>query len=333
MMLSVVICTYRRQDILRRTLRSLAGCPRPAGLEWEVLLVDNSPGHEGEAVSAEFASQLSIRYVCEPAPGVSNARNCGVSESRGELIWFLDDDVQLVSGWLESIARAAAAHPYAAFFLGKITPDWAGASPPAWVNTARTGPESQVGTYLYMDLGGDDRPLTPADPLITANLGVRREVFRKVGGFRPDLCPVGRRHRLGGDTEFGERANAAGLRGVYLAGAAVDHYTPPERARVGFVLGWSYWRGRASQRIKAIRHARSGQYGFGFRPREIVANGLRLIPESLAALLAAPFCGAKRRVGFWMRFTYRLGRLAESLSGRPDLSLDRPATLRLDAGK
>ncbi len=324
-MFVIIVCTHRRSDPLRKALRSLAACERPAKLEWEVLLVDNSRSREAEPIVREFEDRLPIRYACEPEPGVSNARNRGIAESRGEMLWFLDDDVELVPAWLREAAEAAKSQPEASFFQGKVTPNWVDGPPPKWVNPERGGPESHVGTYLYFDLGPSNRPLAATEPIISANLGVRRDAFRKVGGFRPDLCPIGTRHRLGGDTEFGSRANAAGLRGVYVAGAAAAHYTPAARATVRFALRWSYHHGRASQRLKAIRWVRDGKYSLLFALSELAKNKLRFAPELAAALFLSPFVGVKRRVGFWMRLTYRFGRIMECLlGGRPDLALDWP---------
>ncbi|HOX07095.1 MAG TPA: glycosyltransferase [Planctomycetota bacterium] len=327
-MLSVVITTFRRGEILRRTLRSLAGCSRPAGLDWEVILLDNSAGREAEPIAREFAAELPIRYVCETAPGVSNARNRGIAESRGDVLWFVDDDVELAAGWLQAVEAALRERPEAGFFQGKVAPNWVDCPPPAWVNPGFGGPESHAGTYLYFDLGPASRPLAPTEPIISANLGVRREVFRKVGGFRTDLCPIGKQHRLGGDTEFGDRANSAGVRGAYVAEAAALHYTPAARASIRFALRWSYHHGRASQQLKAIRWTRAGRYSALFALSELAKNGLRFVPELAAAVLGSPFVGVKRRVGFWMRVTYRWGRITKCLAKRPDLALDWPEGLR-----
>ena len=47
-----------------------------------------------------------MRYVHEPASGVANARNAGMTESQGELIAFLDDDEEAPSGWLAALISA-----------------------------------------------------------------------------------------------------------------------------------------------------------------------------------------------------------------------------------
>ena len=42
---------------------------------------------------AKHAAALPLRLVHEPTPGLSNARNRGIAEARGDLVLWTDDDV------------------------------------------------------------------------------------------------------------------------------------------------------------------------------------------------------------------------------------------------
>ena len=46
-----------------------------------------------------------MRYVCEPRPGLNWARNRAISEARGEIIAFTDDDVVVDRQWVKALAR------------------------------------------------------------------------------------------------------------------------------------------------------------------------------------------------------------------------------------
>src|SRR5438552_2792927 len=73
---SVIIPTYRRPDCLVRAIRScLVYCEVAAA--YEIVVVDNNPdGAAADAVAAIAAgSPVPIRYVAEPRPGISHARN------------------------------------------------------------------------------------------------------------------------------------------------------------------------------------------------------------------------------------------------------------------
>ena len=91
---SVVICTKNRPANLRECLSAVARLdPMPE----EVLVVDNTQGNqETESVSREFGA----RYVVEPVPGLSRARNRGLAESDTEIVAFLDDDAIPAPDWL-----------------------------------------------------------------------------------------------------------------------------------------------------------------------------------------------------------------------------------------
>src|SRR5215471_7389353 len=88
---SLVICTRNRARQLEACLASVSKirCDR----EWEAVIVDNGSSDHTRTVVGEFArSHVGARYVWEPEPGLSRARNAGVKASRGDIIAFTDDD-------------------------------------------------------------------------------------------------------------------------------------------------------------------------------------------------------------------------------------------------
>ena len=60
----------------------------------------------GDATESVVRAFPRWRYVCEPQPGLDRARNRAIAESRGEIVAFTDDDVEVDPGWV----RAAAIH-------------------------------------------------------------------------------------------------------------------------------------------------------------------------------------------------------------------------------
>jgi glycosyltransferase involved in cell wall biosynthesis len=99
---SVIIPTFRRPDGLRRAAESVLAQANPCGLKIELVIVDNDPDGsalaQGQALAKEAA--MDVRVVHMPEPGVANARNAGLAESRGSLIAFLDDDEEAPKTWL-----------------------------------------------------------------------------------------------------------------------------------------------------------------------------------------------------------------------------------------
>jgi succinoglycan biosynthesis protein ExoM len=103
---SVVIPTYLRPKGLRRAVASVLA---QTGVEAtiEVVIVDNDPEGSAEAFVTGLASEAAVpvRYVAEPRRGISHARNSGVAAAAGHYVAFIDDDVQVDTGWLAAHLR------------------------------------------------------------------------------------------------------------------------------------------------------------------------------------------------------------------------------------
>src|SRR5215475_15705591 len=95
--ISVIICTYNRCESLLGALKSLETMLIPPDLAWELLVIDNNSSDKTSEAVGSFLSRgtLPLTYVFEPVAGLSTARNRGILESSGEIVAFLDDDVEV----------------------------------------------------------------------------------------------------------------------------------------------------------------------------------------------------------------------------------------------
>jgi cellulose synthase/poly-beta-1,6-N-acetylglucosamine synthase-like glycosyltransferase len=66
-----------------------------------VLVVDNAPS---DARTREVAARCAVRYLLEPVPGLSRARNRGARACETELLAYLDDDAVPEPNWLSALA-------------------------------------------------------------------------------------------------------------------------------------------------------------------------------------------------------------------------------------
>ena len=104
MPISVIICTYRRADDIRRILECLAAQTLS---DFEVLVVDGS-GEEPivrdavAEVARGVAAGMRLQVIESPA-GLTRQRNAGLARAGGEIICFLDDDVTVDSRFLETV--------------------------------------------------------------------------------------------------------------------------------------------------------------------------------------------------------------------------------------
>lgn len=136
--IDLVVCTYDNAALLDRTLAALARQRVSADVRWQVLVVDNNcTDATPEVVERHRRSgAIPLRSVCEPRQGLTPARLCGVRNTAGEWIAFVDDDCLLAEDWVEQATRFAAGHPACGAFGGQVILDWE-TDPPPYVRNRR----------------------------------------------------------------------------------------------------------------------------------------------------------------------------------------------------
>ncbi|MDY7021287.1 MAG: hormogonium polysaccharide biosynthesis glycosyltransferase HpsN [Cyanobacteriota bacterium] len=102
--ISVIVPTYNREEALRDTLVDVLKQDYP---QFEVIVVDQTHSHEPEtqAYLEEVANAKKIQWYRLRWASLPGARNYAVRRSTGDIILFIDDDVQLAESFLKSHAR------------------------------------------------------------------------------------------------------------------------------------------------------------------------------------------------------------------------------------
>lgn len=103
-LISLIIPTYNREQVLRQTLDSVLQQDYPA---FEVIVVDQTGMHEPdtEAYLQALADRQTIQLFRVDWASLPGARNYGVRRSHGDIILFIDDDVLVPPGFLAAHAR------------------------------------------------------------------------------------------------------------------------------------------------------------------------------------------------------------------------------------
>lgn len=250
---SVIVCTRDRPEALAACLRALQTlAPRPQ----EILVVDNAP--RTEATRELVAQMPSVRYLREPRPGLSAARNAGIRHTTAPLVAFTDDDVIVHPRWVGRLAEALA-EPGVMAATGLVLP-------------AELATEAQVRfQHGHSGFGWGYRALTFdaayfarmerwAVPVwhvgAGANMAFRREVFDEVGGFD---------ERLGAgasgcseDSEMWYRVLAAGHACRYEPAAVVHHVHRSDEAGFRDQM-YQYMRGHVAALL--VQHEKHGHRG------------------------------------------------------------------------
>ena len=206
--ISVIICTYNRQDHIKETLESVSR-QSMSREDYEIIVVNNDPENNQvdqvvEQIREEHFSNCpeKICLIDCPILGLSLARNAGIGEARGEVLYFLDDDAAAEEKNLELFWEAFQADPDAGVIGGQIKLDLPDKMPMIW----KDGWE-KYWSQLITEYSEYRKVENWWDYPWGANWCARRTALLRIGGFR---AGYGRR---GNDYSGGEEIIAAILIG------------------------------------------------------------------------------------------------------------------------
>lgn len=100
-LVSVIITTYNRADLLVK--RAVPSALNQNYRNAEIIVVDDGSKDNTREVLRPFLASGKIKYLFQENRGLSAARNRGVKESHGEFIIFLDDDDELIRGYIDAV--------------------------------------------------------------------------------------------------------------------------------------------------------------------------------------------------------------------------------------
>lgn len=210
--LSVIIPTLNRAELLTRTIESIQ-TQTISRNRYEVIVVDNNSTDDTQRVLADFADRYpNLRFTTEIRPGAAATRNAGLQRADGDIVLFIDDDMEadpeLIEGHLNCHQEYA---------------DVSG------VGTIRTQWESTRNPFLrYLR----DRHIYNPHSLCsgemdfsyyhTGNISTPRDMLNAVGGFDERFSVYGME-----DIELGYRLEHIGCRMVSTPNAVGTHHYFP----------------------------------------------------------------------------------------------------------
>jgi len=241
--LSVVIPALNAADVLGEQLQALTAQGWTEGWEVVVAVDERSTDGTADAVRRYAAGPVPVRIVAAP-PGCGPAasRNVGAAASAGTALAFCDADDIVATGWLAAMGDALRTHDFVTgpLELDRLNPSWA--------------VEARGRSFA------DRRPVFEGlfPYASSCNVGLRRELFDRVGGFDPAWS-------VGEDLELSLRLWLAGAV-LHFEPAAVVHY------RYRPTLRSTYHQARAYGRVRPVLAERLREAG---RPAPQRVAGLR----------------------------------------------------------
>ena len=121
MKIDLIICTHNpRWDYLIRTLDSIVQQQISDGVEVEKWLVDNNSPTECSEKLKALCAERGFQYLFEQDPGLVHARICGLRNTSGEVIVWVDDDTVLAPDFLYQALRIAREKPFLGVWGGSV---------------------------------------------------------------------------------------------------------------------------------------------------------------------------------------------------------------------
>jgi glycosyltransferase involved in cell wall biosynthesis len=203
-LVSFIIPAYNAERTIEKCVKSILS-QKSEGVKIEAIVVDDGSTDK----TAGVAQGLGVKVIKKPHSGVPESINVGIESSKGDFVALVDSDIYIREDWLEK-ALNEIAKGYDAINTTRVNP-----SPPMKPH------ESLYYRILSatFSLGGKFVKGIEIPALGDASL-IKREVFKKVGGFDESFSPVG-----GQDVEFGIRVRKYGFRTKYSRDTKYYHDT------------------------------------------------------------------------------------------------------------
>jgi glycosyltransferase involved in cell wall biosynthesis len=248
--IAICVCTHSRPQYLTRLLVALQDIDlsgyNPQSVE--IIIVDNNPNPETEAICRRAAPRLPIpiHYTTEPEAGITFARNRAIAvalERGAEYVSFVDDDDEPQSDWLIQLldrqAITEADVVFGTWSLDTDMPQWARES---GVARSPVKARQKIKSHRYGLPGCAS----------TCNVLIGRSILQQVAAngdiFSHNFCNSG-----GEDKDFFIRAQGLGARLASADMSVIKRIHEPERYTARGLLKRGFKSG-CSQVIMARTH-------------------------------------------------------------------------------
>jgi glycosyltransferase involved in cell wall biosynthesis len=284
MRIAILVCTSNQPGVMVQTLTSIANLAIPASSSCTFTIVNNSPKPmtaEGLEIRVEA---MPTTVVNEPTPGLSLARNTGISRIEADYVIFTDDDVTVPSNWLAAYEAAFRRYPDAVFFGSDIAPVFLEADG-SWGHAFSAAAGS---CFARFQVGPRDTKIDAATKSsfypFGANMAFRVDALRQFRfdenlGRQPDGLVLS-----GEETGLIADMVAAGHVGYLISDNPVNHRITPSRQTLEYVA--QYYFGQGWQQASDVR--KSGKWtGLPDRFLSPVAASLFRWARTVAGVLPA----------------------------------------------
>jgi glycosyltransferase involved in cell wall biosynthesis len=231
---SVIVCCYNSAGRIEATLKHLAHQIIPENVGMEVIVVDNASTDNTASQAREIWQRLgpdmALRIVEEPLPGLTNARQKGITEAQYNYLLFCDDDNWLDQQYVQLVAEILSSNPSIGV-LGGWCQAYSEIALPEWFS-------EMEGFYAVGKQALHSGDVGKRNFVFGAGMALRKGEYLKLkeAGFRHLLTDrTGTSLVSGGDVEICYMYRLAGFKIWYDERLKLIHYMPANRLQKDYL--------------------------------------------------------------------------------------------------
>lgn len=192
--ISIVICTYNRSEILEVCLSHIEKAEMY--LTCEVLVIDNNSHDNTKEICKKFRF---VTWLLEPKQGLSHARNRGILEASGDWLFYIDDDMYLHESSIDKLLSTIGSASVNVGVIGGSYDGYFTKKRPIWLSDS------------FISFKPFEKATIMKDMFVHGGIFcVKKSVFEKIGIFNTELGMSGEKMGYGEEEEFQYRCKKEG---------------------------------------------------------------------------------------------------------------------------
>lgn len=232
MRISAIVCTYNREQFICETIDSILRGLREIE-SFEILIIDNNSSDRTPELLLKYKDYVNVKCVKEEKQGLSQARNRGIVEASGDVLVFLDDDIEIDPDYFVTLSKIFS-DKNISIAGGKVLPFKVAV--PQWL-PAR---------YYYLasifDIGDK---IKTTRYIMGANFVIRKDLATKVGFFDIELGRKGNNLMSGEENDYMDRITLLGYKIYYIPDLIVYHKIN-DKLNTEYIFNYAYQNGKST---------------------------------------------------------------------------------------
>ncbi len=229
---SIIVCTFNRAEVLPYCLDSLAN--QNALLDqYEIIVINNNSSDTTQDIVDRYTSRYrNIKMILEQQQGLSHARNTGWKKANSDWVAYIDDDAKAIPGYVERLFHVIKTYPFDCF--GGVYIPWYKYQKPRWFK------DEYASNITVQDHTG----VLVSGYVSGGNFAVKKTLLEEFSGFQPDLGMRPGKIAYGEETLLQMKIRDAGYTIGFDPLLIVEHLVSKEKLSPWWQIKSAYARSR-----------------------------------------------------------------------------------------